>query len=133
MHHNDIGVRLREPARQLFVGHYARCQISPVAFVVAVVLEAASLTCKRPNELCVSDAVGLQLAPEQSTPAPLVDWLTMIDGVLSFDLRESRTGLPVIESPNGMMRTVASSLATTDVTPVAAAITQSSIHLENIV
>jgi hypothetical protein len=71
MHHHHVWVRLRQPAWQLFVGDNTRGQEAAMALVGAVVGEAASLGRKRPDEFRIGDFVGLELLPQQGTPASL--------------------------------------------------------------
>jgi di/tricarboxylate transporter len=118
MHHDDIRLRGREPAGKLvlvcdvysekttlemfsFVSTYELGAVY-VAFVLAIILEATALPRKRANEVSILDACLLELLPEIGSPTTLAMW----SDVHRMLLRLTHTGLPVIESPRGMMRTV---------------------------
>ena len=100
MHQNDIWLRARKPCRKLILLCDVCCKISPMAFVLTIVFETATLSGKCAHKIGILDIGFLQLLPEKSSPAPLNSHLaTDIRGAIYAAL----TGLPVIESPKAII------------------------------
>jgi hypothetical protein len=80
-----------------------------MSFVFSVVGETAALCGQGANEIGVGDTCGLEFPPEKSPPAPLEQELifsALCPGKSSGTLG-ILTGLPVMESPNGIILTLA--------------------------
>lgn len=71
VHHDDIGVRRGEPCGEEVLVRDVGREVAPVAFVFAVVRDAAALSGESPDEVDVGVARCGQFLPEEGAPAAL--------------------------------------------------------------
>lgn len=103
MHHNNIGLSPAKPTWQLILPRNVRSKVSAMTLVLTVVGEPTALSWKGAYEVDVGDAGILELTPQQCPPTAL--FLASSDTVPhGGGGRTPRlTGLPVMESPSGMI------------------------------
>ena len=70
-HCYDVWFGLGEPARKLISGDDSCGEETTVSVILTVVGETASLRGESPDEIGVLDTCGLELLPENCTPASL--------------------------------------------------------------
>lgn len=90
--------------------------------ILAVVGEPTALGWEGADEVRVGDLGVLELAPEEGAPAPLCggEGLVFVCEINPVNGRE-HTGLPVMESPRGMILMAAEGAATVDETTASTA------------
>jgi hypothetical protein len=90
VHHDDVGRGLREPAYQLVLASDVCGQVSTVALVLPVVVEATALPRERSDKVRVLDAGVLELSPEEGPPAALLAFVSKLLMLDSFKNRRGR-------------------------------------------